>query len=114
MACSENDLIEVAIYFRQALFAIDQSGSSPYPDRMNTKTSPEIDAHLVVESQNFSIPTGFKFGKKIGTYQGHVIHDKLTDDHGVVREYKGIVLSKLGVKPGAIIAGPGLLYEPVI
>lgn len=75
------------------------------------KTS-EIDGRLVKPAHGFSIPTSFAFGKQIGSFKGHAIYDVLIDNHGVIRDYKGVVTNTSSAVAGAIIAGPGLLYEP--
>lgn len=59
------------------------------------------------------VPSAFGYGKQIGMYKGFPIYDVLTDNHGVVREFKGVVTKITTTAPGAIITAPGLLYEPV-
>lgn len=63
------------------------------------------------------IPTSFTAGAEIGVYNGQTIFDCLTDNHGVVRHFVGLVpknLLLMDCPNGAIIAGapPCLLYLP--
>lgn len=66
-------------------------------------------------SPKTQVPTSFTYGDWIGSYMGHPIFAELTDNFGVVREYKGVVTSemKLNFEQGCVIATPGLLYEIV-
>lgn len=68
------------------------------------------------EGQATKVPTSFVLGKIIGYYMGQEIYDTLTDNHGVVRFFNGVVTKdmnfKAAVKPNCVIAGNGLLYEP--
>jgi hypothetical protein len=74
----------------------------------------KIEAQMAQPSSQSLIPSSFTYGKQIGAYQGFPIFDLLTDNHGVVREFKGVVSEACKPAPGAIIARPGLLYEPVL
>lgn len=62
------------------------------------------------------VPTSFILGKVIGQYMGQAIYDKLTDNHGVIRVFNGVVTKdmnpKAAFKPNCVITGNGLLYEP--
>jgi len=59
------------------------------------------------------VPRSFEPGPQIGSYQGQPIYDTLTDNHGVVRVFKGIVhhWDLSSHKPGCVVTSPGLLYE---
>ncbi|GEM_PF-6774469 len=69
-------------------------------------------------SENTKVPTGvpsrFFSGPVLGVYKGCKIFEWLRDDHGVTRQYRGIVQhnAPLNAAPGSVILGPGLLYEP--
>lgn len=70
--------------------------------------------HLIPEPSQTppKVPMSFAKGKVIGTYRDHAIYDELTDNHGVVRAFAGIAGVNQRIKPGSIIAAPGLIYEP--
>lgn len=72
------------------------------------------DLHGEMTRQNAAdhkVPRHLIRGEVIGSYKGLPLYDKLTDDHGVVRVYGGIVSPREVIKPGALVVNPGVIYN---
>ncbi|MHB1201302.1 MAG: hypothetical protein ACYCZ6_17485 [Polaromonas sp.] len=89
---------------------IDDLSVTSYSGWMTEHTTIEVSMPRTAEQQS-RIPNSFFYGRVIGNYKDCPIYDRLTDNHGVVRTFSGIMSERQPIKHGSIIAAPGILYE---